>query len=170
MTSREPLQPWQREAAAAALSGNRQVVRAPRRRLTTGLPAVNRMTAAEMRASDIGDHDEIVKQVMRALAEHGYLAHAEPKALAVDRKGRQGWRTPTKGPKGWPDIVAVREHDGAVVVAEVKTGTGRLTPEQRRWLESWRAVARWNPRVRVFELRPSDLQDFYDTVLPPWEG
>lgn len=139
-----------------------------------GLPAVNRMTAAEMLAANIGDHGQVVAQILRELGSAGYLAHAEPKALAEDRYGRRGWRTPTQGPKGWPDIVAVRDHDGRIVVAEVKTGSGRPTPEQRRWLDAWGTVivllcGTARGRCWVGTVGPRNLQDFYATVIPEWK-
>jgi VRR-NUC domain len=134
-----------------------------------GLEAANRMTAAEALALNLGDHSQVVGQILRVLGEAGYLAHAEPAALTEDRYRRKTWRTPTRGPKGWPDIVAVRPYDGRLVVVEVKTGKGRATPEQRRWLEAFGALADTNPRVWVGIVGPASLQAFYDAVIPDWE-
>jgi Holliday junction resolvase len=54
------------------------------------------------------------------------------------RKGGK-WTTPTQGnsSKGFPDIVAVRSP--RVLWIEVKTNTGRTTPEQKQWVESLRS-------------------------------
>jgi hypothetical protein len=55
------------------------------------------------------------------------------------------WRTPLTGHPGFPDLVLARS--GALIVAELKTDTGRLTPEQRSWLASLGPHARvWRPR------------------------
>ena len=46
---------------------------------------------------------------------------------------RKRWQTPVGADgAGWPDITLVRER---IVVAELKSGTGRTTPAQRDWLE-----------------------------------
>lgn len=49
--------------------------------------------------------------------------------------------------KGFPDLVLVREH---VIFAELKTDRGRLSVDQRRWLEALRAAGQiaelWRPR------------------------
>lgn len=51
----------------------------------------------------------------------------------------KGWRTPVQGDgKGWPDIVAVRGI--RMVVAELKHGRNKPTPEQELWLEAFRQV------------------------------
>jgi hypothetical protein len=45
---------------------------------------------------------------------------------------KHGWRTPVAADgKGWPDLVLVRER---VIYAELKSGSGRLTPEQEEWI------------------------------------
>jgi hypothetical protein len=55
------------------------------------------------------------------------------------------WRTPMTGDKGAPDLLLARR--GVVVFAELKTGRGRLTPEQRAWLDALGPYGRvWRPR------------------------
>jgi hypothetical protein len=51
---------------------------------------------------------------------------------------------------GWPDLALVR--DGRLVMAELKSETGRLTTAQRSWLADLSAV----PGLEVFVWRPSD--------------
>lgn len=64
---------------------------------------------------------------------------------------KHGWRTPVQGDgKGWPDLVLVRDR---VVVAELKSDTGRLTPEQQTWLDRFTAAG-----IEAFVWRPDDLQ------------
>lgn len=60
---------------------------------------------------------------------------------------KQGWRTPTQGHKGAPDLILARR--GTVILAELKSQTGRLTPDQKMWQEAL------GPYHRVW--RPSDL-------------
>lgn len=45
----------------------------------------------------------------------------------------KGWRTAVSGDgKGFPDLVLVHPHRG-ILYRELKTDTGKLTPEQRAW-------------------------------------
>jgi len=47
------------------------------------------------------------------------------------------WRS-VHTPKGFPDVLALK--GCYLVVLELKTETGTLSPEQRPWLEAWLAV------------------------------
>lgn len=57
---------------------------------------------------------------------------------------------------GFPDIVLVK---GRLIFAELKSETGRLTPEQERWLAALRSAG---CDVRVW--RPSDWQEIEETL------
>lgn len=60
---------------------------------------------------------------------------------------QRGWRTATQGHKGFPDIVAAR--DGVIVCAELKSSTGRPSPDQRAWLDALGGCAHlWRPADR----------------------
>jgi len=61
------------------------------------------------------------------------------------------WATGTQGDRGWPDVTACR--GGRLVVAELKCGSGSLTPEQRAWLAELRTVG---GGVEVYEWKPAD--------------
>ena len=47
----------------------------------------------------------------------------------------KGWRTAVSGShaRGWPDLVLVRER---LVVAELKGSRGRVSVEQREWIDA----------------------------------
>jgi hypothetical protein len=47
----------------------------------------------------------------------------------MNRKGR--WRTAQQGHSGYPDLTLSRE--GVTIFRELKSNTGRLSPEQRIW-------------------------------------
>ena len=51
---------------------------------------------------------------------------------------------------GWPDLAFVRR--GRLVLAELKTDTGKVSPAQREWLGDLSAVV----GIEVFVWRPSD--------------
>jgi hypothetical protein len=77
----------------------------------------------------------------------------------------QGWRTPVQADgKGFPDLVLVR--GPRLVVAELKSATGRLTDDQRVWLGDFDAV----PGVEVHVVRPADVDRFIADVLGRREG
>jgi hypothetical protein len=55
------------------------------------------------------------------------------------------WRTPMTGDKGFPDLVLSR--DGVVILAELKSDTGKLGPGQQEWLDALGPHGRlWRPR------------------------
>jgi len=60
-------------------------------------------------------------------------------------------------PAGFLDVCATR--DGYLLFAELKTSKGRVTDEQREWLERLDLVASRAPNVLVHVWRPIDLMD-----------
>lgn len=66
-------------------------------------------------------------------------------------KTAHGWRTPVSGTlgAGWPDLVLVRERDGRLVFAELKTDKGRVDDRQEWVLGLIRSAAPtylWRPK------------------------
>ena len=73
---------------------------------------------------------------------HGWLVHHVRPAWTA-----KGYRTPVQGDAGAPDLLLAR--DGVVVLAELKTQTGRVRPEQEAWLAACGPSARlWRPADR----------------------
>lgn len=71
------------------------------------------------------------------------VAHFRPAKTA------KGWRTPVQGDgKGFPDLIMLHPSRGGIA-AELKTGSGRLAPEQTAWLDLFRAAG-----FRAYEWRP----------------
>jgi hypothetical protein len=56
------------------------------------------------------------------------VAHFRP------ARTERGWRTPMTGDAGFPDLVLAR--NGFVIFAELKSATGRVSPDQDAWLEA----------------------------------
>lgn len=75
------------------------------------------------------------KELMEAVIElaqlRGWLvAHFRP------ARSEQGWRTPVSADgKGFPDLVMIRET--RLIAAELKSDTGKVTPEQQVWLDAF---------------------------------
>lgn len=64
--------------------------------------------------------------------------------------------------KGFPDLILARGLH--LVVAELKSEKGKVTPEQEMWLDWWRTFGDaiiGRPRVDVFVWRPADLDEAY---------
>lgn len=61
--------------------------------------------------------------------------------------------------KGWPDLVLARA--GRVLFRELKTQKGRLTQEQRAWLDELAAAG-----LDAAVWRPSDWAAIADTLAP----
>lgn len=68
-------------------------------------------------------------------------------------KTAKGWRTPVSGPlgKGFPDLVLVRA--SRIIFAEVKSDTGKTTPEQEAVL-----AAIWRTSNEAYIWRPCDWE------------
>ena len=61
-------------------------------------------------------------------------------------------------PHGFPDLVLMKPP--RLLVVEVKTEKGRLTPAQRMWLDAFRGC----PAVEVFVWRPSDWRALVEVL------
>lgn len=93
------------------------------------------------------------QQVIDLAHLHGWrIAHFRPAQNA-----RGDWRTPVAADgKGFPDLVLTRDR---LLFAELKTDAGRLTVEQRHWLD---ALQRAGAEVAVW--RPRDFDRVLDTL------
>ena len=72
------------------------------------------------------------------------VAHFRPARTAT------GWRTPVQGDgKGFPDLLLIHERRGALLVAELKVGRGKVTADQDAWLAAFEAAGvpayLWSP-------------------------
>jgi hypothetical protein len=78
----------------------------------------------------------------------GYrVAHFRPGRV----KRGSGWETPIDGNgKGFPDLLCVHEERRHFLVAELKCGNNRPSPEQKAWLRAFAAAGAdtfvWYPR------------------------
>lgn len=100
-----------------------------------------------------GPEEQFLKMVIQCARLFGWrTAHFRPCRTA------QGWRTAVQGDgKGWPDLVCIR--GGQVIIAELKSETGTLSPEQEAWLAAWRRTG-----TPTFEWRPS-MWDEIERIL-----
>lgn len=85
--------------------------------------------------------EEFTSWVVDLARTHGYLVHHD-----LTGRTASGWRTSVQGDTGFPDIVAVRA-GRPMIVAELKSAKGRLTPEQKAWLAAFTGVDAevWKP-------------------------
>jgi VRR-NUC domain len=70
----------------------------------------------------------------------------------------KGWRTAMQGDKGWPDLVLLRPP--RLILAELKSDTGRVSPEQSDWIAQLAEV----PGLEVYIWRPSNWEIVYTTL------
>jgi hypothetical protein len=94
--------------------------------------------------------------VIEIALRHGWRLHCVPDALyrrsfAVSHYGA------SQGHKGWPDLVLCKS--GRLIVAELKSQTGRVRPEQQVWLDDLAACG-----VEVKIWRPSDYDEIVATL------
>ena len=101
------------------------------------------------------------KTVIELAQKMGWLvAHFRP------ARTEKGWRTPVSADgKGFPDLIMVHEQYGWIVVAEIKSETGKVTPEQDKWLKAFQACLPFD----VFTWRANDDKDWEEiqnTLIP----
>lgn len=73
--------------------------------------------------------------LVAAAKRGGWRVHAE----RTSRTHSGGYATAIQGHAGWPDLVLAHPTRGALVV-ELKRKPGRVTPEQRQWLDTLNAA------------------------------
>ena len=90
------------------------------------------------------------------------VAHFRP---GLNQRGR--WMTAVAGDGvGFPDLVLVHEQTGDLLFAELKRDTGRLRPEQERWMKAIRAGG--SQRFEVW--RPRDFEQVRARLMVHHEG
>lgn len=89
--------------------------------------------------------DDLLRAVLALAKLYGWRTlHIRP------ARTEKGWRSPVQGDgKGWPDLFMIRGDD--VLAIELKGATGKLTDEQRAWLDALMPIA-WDACV----WRPED--------------
>lgn len=84
----------------------------------------------------------LLRHVKLAALMYGYLCYHTRLSIGSD--------------KGFPDLELVRRDPPSHIYAELKSERGRLTPDQREWIETLRAVGR-----TVYVWRPDDLDEIH---------
>ena len=104
---------------------------------------------------------QFTKQVIDLAGWYGWLRfHQLP---GMSKSGR--WLSATQGDIGWPDLFLVHPKRCQIVIAELKTEAGRLTPGQELWLDAitgcWDRLLERNDNLtlRVFLWTPSQSDD-----------
>ncbi len=92
------------------------------------------------------------RTLVEFLQVKGWLVHAERHARTKDGK----WMTPIQGDKGFPDLIATK--GTRLIVAELKSDTGRVSFEQYEWLETL------GKSVAVYIWRPSDWEQIEEII------
>lgn len=111
------------------------------------------------------DTEDAFRRAVQEYAKlRGWLYWHQRPARTVD-----GWRSAGEGDKGFPDVVFAR--DGVVLIVEFKSAKGRVSDDQRAWLEAlggeaWvRSADGWVAAGRYVGVwRPSDW-DHIEEVL-----
>jgi hypothetical protein len=99
--------------------------------------------------------------ILEMAALLGWLCfHARP------ARTKDGWRTAAEGngAAGWPDLAMAR--NGHLILAELKSTSGRVSPEQQRWLDELTAVSVAEDRVQTYLWTTAEwLDGTVETVL-----
>lgn len=129
--------------------------------------------------NEAGDLTEAAfqRRVVRLARAYGWrIYHAPDNRPAVSAKGKrqrpQSMVDSTA--KGFPDLVLLR--DQRLIVAELKTRTGRLRPGQREWLDTFAELGdrivrldgtvaqEHRPQVKAYVWRPSDWDELHEIL------
>lgn len=84
---------------------------------------------------------EFTRRVIKLARLNGWrVLHIRPgRTIRKDKETgeiKTDWRTPIQGDgKGFPDLLMLR--DDRIVIAELKVGRGKKTPEQIAWLQAF---------------------------------
>ena len=84
----------------------------------------------------------------------GYLVHHD--LPAMNMRGR--WATHVQGDVGFPDLILVHPK-GGMVVLELKSERGKLTPGQKIWMNAFERAG-----ILAYVVRPSDM-NFITRIL-----
>lgn len=97
--------------------------------------------------------------VISIARDWGWLVHhTRP---AINRSGK--WSTPIQGHRGFPDLVLAHEK-GGVILAELKTEHGRVSTDQRDWIEALNlGFLQRDPYVALW--RPSDMTTIINRLV-----
>lgn len=113
-------------------------------------------TTLPLLLSDAIPEREFLRVVVDAARLWGWRVHHTRPALA--RGGR--WLTPIQGDAGLPDLILLRPP--RCIVAELKVGRNKPTPEQQAWLSDFAQI----PSIEVYVWRPSDWEHIVDLLRP----
>ena len=108
----------------------------------------------ELYAEKTKNERELTDLVVSLCDEGGWLCHHDRPA-----KTDKGWRTAIQGDAGMPDIIALRGN--RLLVAELKHGRNKPTPEQELWLEAFRQVG-----AEVYVFRTGDEEAIREVLCP----
>lgn len=100
---------------------------------------------------------DFTKMVIGLAQLHGWrVMHQRPARTA------KGWRTAIQGDPGFPDLIMIRH--GALIVAELKMGNGKPTPEQDEWLKAFESLG--CGRVKVWRPTESNWEEIERMLAP----
>ena len=107
-----------------------------------------------------------VKESLRMqAADLGAVSERDFQKQVIELAETMGWELiyhthdSRRSREGFPDLIMVR--DGRLLALELKTETGRASPEQEEWIDAMQQVT----DVRAAIVRPRDLQALADDVL-----
>lgn len=107
-----------------------------------------------------GPEETLKSQVLHLAGLYGWLIHHDRPA-----KTEKGWRTAVEGDAGFPDLVLLHPVSCRLIVAELKSDTGRLTLAQQAWVHAWRQIERVDPvNILVAVWRPDDWDAIHRAI------
>jgi len=94
---------------------------------------------------------DVMTTTLPAITEREFLRQVAELARLYRWRVYHPWLS-IRSDRGWPDVAMVRPP--RLVLAELKTARGKVSPHQAEWLDLLGAC----PGVEVFLWRPDDIQ------------
>lgn len=95
----------------------------------------------------------------KAMTEKQWTAWVAQTAAGFGWRRAHTW-TSIRSPRGWPDEQLCRPP--RLVIAELKTMTGKVSPAQQEWLDDLKAC----PGIECYLWRPCDEDDVIRILAP----
>lgn len=97
-------------------------------------------------------------QVVQLARLHGWRCAHFRSVCVARRDGSTRWQTPVEADgEGFPDLLCVKL--GRIIAAELKSDTGRVTAEQRLWLQAFEAAG-----IPAYTWRPRDIEEVMEVL------
>jgi hypothetical protein len=108
----------------------------------------------------LGESEEVMTKVGEPkISEKVFQEQVRRAAIVAGFRIYHTWNS-FRSTEGFPDNIMVHEKKKRLIVAELKSETGKVTDKQQEWLDAFRAL----PWVEVYLWRPADFDEAWEIL------